>query len=133
MNNAQCFANWVEIEMSTTLLKPYKFMTIYIFKILYIYFPIFKLVQNLVLDWKIILFKDLIFRFNQLHVKHKSHVFQPTITPMSWKPWNYFMHVIFLNAWFTLEMHLHFTFSSNNYNVILNNTLFVFWNMNLKF
>jgi hypothetical protein len=54
MNNTQCFANWVEIEISTTLLKPYKFMTIYILEC-YIYFQFFmylKLVQNLVLDLK---------------------------------------------------------------------------------
>jgi hypothetical protein len=105
-----------------------------------IFFPIFLCIWNLFkfwfLIWNFILFKYFIFWLNQLHVNHKSHVLQPTITPMSWKPWNSYMHVIIKNAWFTLKMHLHLTFSSNNYNLkangLLNNTLFMFWNMNFK-
>jgi hypothetical protein len=54
----------------------------------------------------------------------------------SWKPWDHFVDVVIQKCMIHIEVHSCFTFSFNNYilkfNGQLNNTLFMFWKMNIK-
>jgi hypothetical protein len=84
-------------------------------------------VQSLALDFKFDIIQIFSILVKLLHVNHKSHVSQPTITMYHTKVLKmlkFLLHMIHI------QEHLLFNFSFNNYNLKLNdqlnNTLFVF-------
>jgi len=58
------------------------------------------------------------------------------ITPRFWKFQNSFMHVVIKKCLIHIQVHFCFIFSFNNYILkldgMLNNTLYMFWKMNVK-
>ncbi len=92
--------------------------------------------QSIVLDFKLYISQRFNILVKSILCNHKSHAFNlPSlcITPKIWKLWNSFVHIVILKFMITFKWICVSSFHSTiKVNGLSNNTLFMFWNMNLK-
>jgi hypothetical protein len=139
VNNIPTFANWVQIKMDKTLKITCINHKLY-FKIIFIFHFLcsWKMFKVWILILKFTLFKYFIFWLNQFHVNYKPHVFKPTIIMYHT---NVLKTLKFLSSVCYLRMHdsqlsafmFHLFIQFNfRFNGVLNNILFMVWNLDIK-